>query len=169
MTSRIARFAALALMLAAPTLVNAQAGAAPRTQMLRGRIESAFLDQLSRQLALTPEQRTGVEKVLTDWGTRRRELETEERVLSMALGRQMRPGVAADADSVTRLVDRLLANRVDHAESFRGEMRDLAPILSPPQRGQFVMLRDQIFRRIRDLQEGRPVQSAPRQELRGRP
>jgi hypothetical protein len=163
MNARLAQLMVCAVLLA-PAALAAQAGGPPRGQMLRGRIEVAFLDQLSRQLALTPEQRTGVERVLTDWGTRRRTLETGERFLTMALSGQLRPGVAANADSVTRVVDRLLANRVRYAESFQGEMRDLNPILSPAQRGQFVLMREQIFRRIRELQEGRPAQ-----ELRNRP
>ena len=154
----------LAAVLAMPAVVTAQSSGAPRAQMLRGRIEAAFLEQVSRQLALTPEQRTNVERVLTEWGTRRRELESEERNLSMALAGQLRPGVAANSDSVTRVVDRLLANRVGYAESFQGEMRDLTPVLSAAQRGQFLMLREQIFRRIRELQEGRPGQ-----ESRNRP
>jgi Spy/CpxP family protein refolding chaperone len=160
---------ALMMALALPAIAPAQAGGAPRAQMLRGRVETAFLDQVSRQLALTPEQRVGVEKVLTDWGSRRRELETEERLLTIALGGQLRPGVAANADSVTRLVDRLLANRVAHAESFQGELRELTPVLSPAQRGQFVMMRDQIFRRIRELQEGRATPGSPLQGMRNRP
>ena len=169
MIAQPTRLLLLALLVIAPATAAAQGGGPPRGQALRGRIEVAFLDQVTRQLALTPDQRTGVERVLTDWGTRRRTLETEERTLSMALGRQLRPGVAANADSVNRVVDRLLSNRVEYAESFQGEMRDLAPILSPAQRGQFVMMRDQIFRRIRELQDGRPGQSAPTRELRNRP
>jgi hypothetical protein len=137
--------------------------------MLRGRVETAFLGQLSQRLALTADQRTAVERVLTEWGGRRRELESEERVLTGALNGQLRPGVAAQGDSVARVIDLLLANRVRHAESFQGEMRDLEPILTPVQRAQFLMMRDEIFRRIRELQDGRPAQGRPVQQLRNRP
>lgn len=143
----------LLVMCVAPSL-GAQ-GATPRNQALRGRIEAAMMQQITQQLALTAEQQPRVERVLTEWGERRRLLEAEERQLRLSLGRQLRPGVAANVDSTAAMVDRILQNRVDYAESFQGEMRELAPILSPVQRGQFLMVRDQVLRRIRELQEGR--------------
>jgi hypothetical protein len=59
------------------------------------------------------------------------------------------------------VVDRLLQNRVEYAASFQGEMRALAPILTPVQRAQFLRLRDTILQRVRELQEQRPVPGRP--------
>lgn len=146
----------------------AQGVPTPRNQMLRNRVESAFMEQLSRQLALTEEQRTAVTRVLAANGERRRALETEEVQLQAAIRRQLRPGVAADDDSVARVVDRLVANRVEYAQSFQSEMRELTSTLTPVQRAQLLLLRDQVFRRVQELQEGRRP-GGPPQAARTRP
>lgn len=159
---------ALVVMMGSPQLVAAQqTDQAPR--QVRRSVELAFMAQMRRQLGLDDAQATRVQEVLVDWGSRRRALEVEERALTAALHGQLRPGVAAQADSVNWLIDRLLANRVEHAESFQGEMRDLGPILSPAQRGQFLGMRDQIFRRIQEMQNARPLQGRPVQQPRQRP
>jgi hypothetical protein len=69
---------------------------------------------------------------------------------------ELRPGVAANPDNVSRFVDGLNVNRVAYAETFRDEMKELAPILSPVQRGQFQVARDRLLQRVRDLQSQRP-------------
>ena len=152
------------LVLGATALASGQTPGPPRTQVLRGRIETAFLEQVSRELALTADQRAAVNRILVAHGDRRRDLETEARQLQRSLERHLRPGVAANEDSVSRAVDRMLGNRVEYAESFRAEMRDLTPILSPVQRAQFLTLRDRVFRRIQELQDGRGRPGAPIRE-----
>lgn len=83
------------------------------------------------------------------------------RRLQDALDGELRPGVAANADSVSRMIDRMGQNRVAYAESFRDEMRDLAPVLSPIQRGQYLIMRDRLLQRIRELQDNRQPAGGP--------
>jgi hypothetical protein len=153
---------ALGLVACVALPLAAQAPGAQRSQVLRGRVEAAFIEQLSRQLALTDDQRAVVTRVLAANGERRRGLESEEVQLQHAIRQQLRPGVAANSDSVARLVDRLAANRVEYAQSFQSEMRELSSTLTPVQRAQLLLLRDQVFRRVQELQqERRPAGAAP--------
>jgi hypothetical protein len=87
---------------------------------------------------------------------RRRDLEARQRDLRRALGGQLRPGVAATADSVARLTDELLDVRVRYAESFREEQRQLARYLDPVQRAKLMLLRDRLTNRAQELRRRRP-------------
>ena len=151
----------LGALVLSPATGSAQGVPGERAERLRDRVETVFTSRLQQELGLTEAQTQQVGEVLTRWGETRRELEQEERGLRRALDGQLRPGVAANSDSVTRLIDRLLQNRVEYAESFQGEMRALAPMLTPVQRAQFLRLRDTILRRVRELQEQRPVPGRP--------
>lgn len=142
----------------APAL-HAQDQEAPR--QVRRVVEDAFALRLQRQLGLDSAKAAAVGKVLTASGATRRALESEERELNALLSRQLRPGIAADEGTVTSLIDRILANRVAFAQSFRDEMRELTPLLTPVQRAQYLRLRDDVMRNVRDLQSRRYVDGVP--------
>jgi hypothetical protein len=57
---------------------------------------------------------------------------------------------------VSHLVDAINVNRIAYAETFRDEMRDLTPVLTPVQRGLFQLSRDRLLARVKDLQQQRP-------------
>ncbi len=163
--NRITLCATAALLVAVGPLGAQQAprldGRAP---LLRARVEEAFLRRAKQELALTDDQSTRLARVLEASGGRRAELDQVDRRSRQALAAQLRPGVAANADSVTRLLDALVANRVAHAETFRTEMRELSGILSPVQRGQFLLLRDRMLDQVRNmtkLQPGGPQRRPP--------
>ena len=78
---------------------------------------------------------------------------------------QLRPGIAANADSVARLVDALTTHRIAYAQTFKDEMRELSTILNPVQRGQYLMLRDRLMQRAEELRQGR-LQPGTRPQLR---
>jgi hypothetical protein len=63
--------------------------------------------------------------------------------------------VAADADSVGKLVDAIMAERIDYAQVVQGEMKELSPVLSPIQRGQLFLLRDRLFQRALEFRQQR--------------
>ncbi len=144
------------LLLGSVPQLAAQAGVpGARSAVLRERIEEVFQRRVREELALTDDQAARTSRVLTAWAERRESIENEERSMRMALNAQLRPGIAASADSVSRLVDRMTANRVAYMESFRDEMRELTPILSPVQRGQFLLMRDRLLQRVREMQQQR--------------
>jgi hypothetical protein len=157
--SRITVAMLMALSLAAaPLAAQREAGQRPgaaRARLLQN-IDQVFLNQVTTEMALTADQQPRFRRVVSSWAQKRGALEVEERQLRQSLKRELTPGVAANPDSVSRFVDDLNANRVAYAETFRDEMRELTPILSPVQRGQFQVRRDQLLQRIRDLQQQRP-------------
>lgn len=147
---------ALLLLVATPGGdLTAQVRQQQRSQQLRQRIEQQFMQRVVTELRLTDDQAAELGPILDSWGERRRELEVEERELRRGIADQLRPGIAANADELSRSVDRLLANRVAYAESFQHEMAALTELLSPVQRAQFLMLRDGVLRRAQELMQQR--------------
>ncbi len=152
MLTRHVRWMVLLFVGVAP--LAAQRAARPRAALVRD-IEQIFMTQASREMGLTPAQEPPFRRVVETWAQKRAALESEEAQLRQSLSTQLTPGVAANPDSVTHDVDALNANRVAYAETFTGEMRDLTPILTPVQRGQFQMARDRLLQRIQQLQQQR--------------
>ncbi len=159
MMNRIALTAVMTL-LAVPLLAQGRQPP-PRAAALRGQIEESFMRRATLDLALTADQSDRMSKIVTAAGQRRRTLEEEQQASQMALMQQLRPGVAANTDSLNRLVDRITQNRISYAEAFRDEIRDLQPILSPVQRAQYLQLRDRLLERIRELQQNRQANGPP--------
>lgn len=147
---------AVALLGVVAHSASAQRAPAPgaRAAILRGRIEEQFVRRVQQELGLNDETAQRMQRVVNSWATRRRTLEADERRFRLLLNSQLRPGVAANADSVDAAVEGLTANRVAYAQSFRDEMHELAPILTPVQRGQFQLLRDRLLLRVQEIQQG---------------
>jgi hypothetical protein len=139
---------------------QAPRGGQPRREMLLQNINQMFVNRATREMALTDDQLPRFRRVVTAWAGKRAALEAEERELRLSLSGQMRPGVAANADTVARIVDAINDNRVAYSETFRDEMRELRPILTPIQRGQFQIIRDQILQKIRELTQQRSAGAA---------
>jgi hypothetical protein len=131
-----------------------------RAERLRQQIEERFGERLKEELGLTTDQATRLRVALAGLAVRRRSMEREERLMRQALAAQLRPGIAANPDSVGRLVDALTTHRISYAQTFKDEMRELTAILSPVQRGQYLMLRDRLMQRIIDAQQER-IQRLP--------
>lgn len=148
----------LILVGAIAVAVPVAAQAVPRQQraVLVRDVEQAFLTQVSREMALTEDQAPRFQRVVALWAQKRGGLEADERKLRQALNGELRPGVAANPDSVSRLVDAINVNRIAYADTFRDEMHDLTPVLTPVQRGLFQLSRDRLLTRVRDLQQQRP-------------
>ena len=67
----------------------------------------------------------------------------------------MRPGVAADERLVSRLTDEILDARLAYVQTFKDELVALTGVLSPVQKGQYVLLRDRLQQRIQDVRNQR--------------
>ena len=164
---RIARILALVSMVALPAAAAAQDTVADpgRAEQLRLRIEQRFGERLKEELGLTDDQGSRLRIALAALAARRRGMEQDERRMRQALAYQLRPGIAANADSVAKLVDALTTHRIAYAQTFKDEMRELSTILNPVQRGQYLMLRDRLMQRAEELRQGR-LQSGARPQLR---
>jgi hypothetical protein len=67
---------------------------------------------------------------------------------------QMKPGVAANQDSIGRLLDGIAALRVQRAQSDQQELRELGQFLNPLQRAQLLVMRQQMMNRVDAIRRG---------------
>lgn len=132
-----------------------------RAERLRQVIEERFAERLSRELGLDAEETSKVQSILATWAARRRDLEREERRLRQDLAAQMRPGVAADEAVVTRILDAMLDGRAAYVQTFKDELRELATVLTPVQRAQYLFLRDRLMQRVEDVRNQRAGGARP--------
>ncbi len=133
---------------------------AARAQELRQRIEDRFLARAKDQLGLTEEQTARLRATATTYGGRRRELAAHERELRSALAGQLRPGVAANQDSVSHLTDALMDVRSAYVRTSQDESREMAKFLTPVQRSQLLVMRERLLRRIQEVR-ARRMQERP--------
>ncbi|HKU63119.1 MAG TPA: hypothetical protein VJQ44_18100 [Gemmatimonadales bacterium] len=126
----------------------------PQTQALRQRIEERFAQRVQEQLGLSDEQAKKLRATSQEYGDRRRTMEARERDLRVALTGQLRPGVAANQDSVARLTKALVDLRVDYANTWRDEMSALS-YLTPVQRAQLYVMRDRLLQRVQEIRDER--------------
>jgi hypothetical protein len=143
-----------------PALAQDDADGDPQAARMRQQIETRFGAQIQEMLGLTDQQAVLLRATFTTYAPKRRALEREERAIKQALQGQLRPGIAADADSVGKLTDRLLASKVTYAQSFVDEDREMAKYLSPVQRAQFLVMRERLMARIEEVRQQRQRQQA---------
>ena len=144
-------------MMAGTTQGAAQQGVRPgaqRAQMIQT-IERRFWARVVEDLGLNNGQATRLRATVREYSQRRRELERREGELKQALARQLRPGIAADQDSVAKLTNAFLDIRVEYAQSFRDEHRDVGSYLNPVQQAQLLVVRERLMQRIRAIQQER--------------
>jgi hypothetical protein len=157
-----ARWGTLALVLVAGMTTVARAQEAPpppdpaRAEQLRGEIERRFAERVRVELGLNDEQMSKLHATNQKFAGERRAVMLRQRELRLALQQQMRPGVAADADSVRRLNEALRDNRTRLFELEQTQEREMAEYLSPVQVAQYRMLRERLLQRVEDLRRNRP-------------
>ena len=155
MMKRLIVLSVVTLSLAAPAVnVVAQAGPPPRAE-LRRELEQRFAAQIREQLQLTGDQEPKVRGIMSGYAEKRRGLESDERAMRQALNGQLRPGIAANPDSVAKLVDAISAARVNYAKLIQDEMRELSTVLDPVQRGQLFLMRDRLLQRVQEIRDER--------------
>jgi hypothetical protein len=155
---RAARFLsllALSLMAVPLAAQGGRAGLGPPQTIVRQRIVQMLMNQARNQLGLSDDQAPKLQRVVGEWAQRQLLLEQEEHAMRQALDAQMRPGVAANADSLPRLVYGISANRVRQAQSLDDETHALGAFLSPVQLGQFQLIQERMLKNIRDLPKAR--------------
>lgn len=141
-----------------PVLAQDDGDDSPQAAAMRQQIETRFGAQIQQVLGLTDQQAVQLRATLGVYGPKRRAMEREERAIKQGLQGQLRPGVAANADSVARLTDRLLALKVSYAQTFVDEDRELAKFLTAVQRAQFQVMRERLMARIEEIRQQRQQQ-----------
>jgi len=141
----------------------------PRAQQLRTQIEERFAQRVQTELGLTDQQMDRLRAAERNTRDRHQALADREQDLRRAVGEQLKPGVAANADSLSRLLDAIAQNHVSRAQEEQQEMRDLAQFLTPVQRARLLMMRQQFMQRVQAIREGRWNPSAGRPGMQGGP
>jgi hypothetical protein len=126
-----------------------------RAEQLRMQIEERFAQRVQVELGLTEQQMDRLRTAERANRDRHLALQDHEQDLRRAVGEQLKPGVAANADSLSRLLDAIAANHVARAQEEQQEIRDLAQFLSPVQRARLLIMRQQLQARVQAILQGR--------------
>jgi hypothetical protein len=130
----------------------------PMREQLQRQVIQRFMENVRVQAGLSNEQFAQFQAVARRSFEARAELAAREREVWMALEGQMRPGVAADSDSVAVLLNSLLDVENARVARLRAEQEEFARFLSPVQRAQVTMAFRRLQQQIQRIQEGRMVQ-----------
>ncbi len=155
----------LALLLMVSPLAGQEGPDRPSRQQLMRQIEQRFMARATEELALDAEQAERLRSTVTHFAIERRQLEQREREVKQGLRGQLRPGVAANQDSLVVLLDALTETRAAYIQSFKEELAEMATFLDPLQRAQYVMLRERLLEQIRRAQAARQRQGGGAPEL----
>lgn len=158
----------LLILVSLPFSLLAQEGRPPQRpgrEMLQQRVMERFVETYRQQAALTDEQLARFTESLRQTMERRREQMQHEREIWRALERQLRPGVAASADSLERLMSAIFASRAEQANRMKADYESYAEYLTPVQRALLLTSWERFQRRIRDVRD-RPRPGRPRPQAR---
>lgn len=133
-----------------------------RVESLRQEILDRYRMRAHEVLNLSSGQAGRFDSTQARAWAQRRDLMLQRQRINMALRLQMRPGVAANPDSVSKLLD--ARHRVSES-LFRvddQEDRDLAGFLTPVQRAQYQEFRQRFRERVAEaMRAGRPGMLRP--------
>ncbi|HEY3279240.1 MAG TPA: hypothetical protein VGJ83_01910 [Gemmatimonadales bacterium] len=143
------------------TLAVAQQPAAPpppdtgEAGRLRRQIEERFAQRVQQDLRLTPDQAAKLRGTQERFGERRRTLMRQQFERRRAMDGQMQPGIAANPDSVKKLMDGLQAGRMEMVRIEQEEDRDMAGYLTPVQRARYQQMREHLMQRLNEMRQER--------------
>ena len=132
-----------------------------REELMR-QVTERFMANYRQQAGLTPEQDQKFRAVAQRSFEQRRARQQREQALWRGLELQMRPGVAANADSVTRLLDGIVAIRSAAVDQARADQKEFATFLTPVQRAQLFLQYERLQRSIEDVVQRRMQGGADR-------
>lgn len=122
----------------------------PRLMQLRQQIEERFGRMVQTELQLSDQQMDRVRQAMRASQDRRRDLDRREMDLHRAIQQQLQPGVAANNDSLNRMLEQVAAVRTQRAQSDQQFLRDLS-FLTPVQRARFMMMLRRLEQRVREV------------------
>ncbi len=126
-----------------------------QVQELRRQIRRRWNERVGRELNLSDAQAAKLRATEDRFFERRREIAQRQRAVNEALRGQLQPGVAANSDSVRKLMDAREQHRQAFAQLERDEDQEIAGYLNPVQHARYEMMREQLRRRIQEIREQR--------------
>ena len=146
---------ALILMACAASLAPPLAGQNPQLRrQLQQQVVERFMENVRVQAGLSEAQMERVRDVARQSFEDRQALAERERDTWRALEGQMRPGVAADADSLGALMDQLLTIQEERVAQARQEQATYAEFLTPVQRAQLTIAWHRLHMQIERIRGG---------------
>ena len=129
---------------------------------LRAQIEQRFGERVQQDLQLSSDQATKLRATQERFGARRRTLMEQQMTRRRALEGQMQPGVAANSDSVRKLMDGIGAGRAEMVKIEQDEDQEMSGYLTPVQRARYQRMREQFIQRVGEMRrEGRGIGRGP--------
>ena len=151
MIARLALAAVATLALAAPA--GAQQ-AAPGRQAQEQRLRQALGNVVRRQLDLTDEQAQRLVQVSGGFERERRQLHLREREVRQLVREEML-NETPDQQRIARSIDRMLGIQKERLAIVEREQAELAKFLTPVQRAKYLVLQDQLRKRLDDMRKQR--------------
>ncbi|HMC35869.1 MAG TPA: hypothetical protein VKH65_15730 [Myxococcales bacterium] len=124
-------------------------------EQLRQQIRQRWNAHVRQDLNLSDDQAAKLQGTEQKFTQQRVDLAQRQRAINDALRGQLQPGVAANSDSVRKLMDARDRNRAALAEIDRNENREVSGYLTPVQQARYQMMREQLRRRIQEIREQR--------------
>jgi Spy/CpxP family protein refolding chaperone len=135
------------LLLAAAPALAAQ-GRSP-TDTGRANRMQRWQNRIRTEMGLTDDQAAKLRATQEKFGPQRRDVMQRARAIHKGLRSQLQPGVAANSDSVRKLLDARSQVRLALAQLDGAEDRELAAYLTPVQRARLEMRREHMMMRRR--------------------
>ena len=129
--------------------------AAPPRRQLEERLRQRLGVIVKQQLKLDYAQARRLGDVSAKYESERRQLALQERELRVQLRREMQGGEQADQDRVSRALDGMLDVQRKRLDIVQREQQELAKFLTPVQRAKYLVLQDQIRRRLEEARRAR--------------
>jgi len=118
---------------------------------LRTQIESTFTRRVQQDLNLSQDQAAKLRASQERFGSRRRDVMQQQLQRRRALENQMQPGIAANSDSVRKLMDGIQAGRAEMLKIEQDQDREMAGYLTPVQRARYQQMRERFMQRVGEL------------------
>lgn len=128
-----------------------QRGDTAEAQRLRAQIEERFSARVQHDLKLTQDQTTKLRASQERFSARRRQVMQQQMQRHRALDDQMQPGVAANADSVSKLMDGMRSGRAEMLRIEQDEDREMSGYLTAVQRARYQQLRARLMQRAAEM------------------
>lgn len=122
-----------------------------QAEQLRTQIEQRFSQRVQQELNLTNDQTAKLKDTQERFGPRRRALMQQQMQRRRALEQQMQPGVAANQDSVRKLMQGLDAGRLEMVRIQQDESKELGNFLNPVQQYRYNQMRERLMARVGEM------------------
>ena len=149
---------ALGLVLAPP--LGAQVGGEGNRGKNREALELRVRERLGRlvkeQLNLSDEQVTRLQQTNRKFERERIALVEQERDIRISVRSEVLAGDSANQTRVAALIDQMLKVQRQRTEIVEREQRELAAFLTPVQRVKYLVLQEQVRRRVEEFRQRGP-------------